>query len=107
MMLSGAAIAQIIRILPIHDTDTDNCGGTRVQVIAKAMGGIAYGLRDKYQVNFANPASYTAIDSLTFIFDGGISLQNTNFSNGTIKQNAKTPVLTILQCNFVWVNGLL
>lgn len=56
---------------------------------SKAMGGVAYGLRDKYQVNFANPASYTAVDSLTFIFDGGISLQNTNFSNGTLKQNAK------------------
>lgn len=56
---------------------------------SKAMGGIAYGLRDKYQVNFVNPASYTAVDSLTFIFDGGVSLQNTNFSNGTLKQNAR------------------
>ena len=34
MMLSGAAIAQIIRILPIHDTDTDNWQ-TKVQVIEK------------------------------------------------------------------------
>lgn len=56
---------------------------------SKAMGGVAYGLRDKNHVNFANPAAYTAVDSLTFIFDGGVSLQNTNFSNGTLKQNAK------------------
>ena len=56
---------------------------------SKAMGGIAYGLRDKSHVNFANPASYTAIDSLTFIFDGGIALQNTNFDDGTMKRNAK------------------
>ena len=35
---------------------------------SRAMGGIAYGLRDRYQINFANPASYTAVDSLTFIF---------------------------------------
>ena len=56
---------------------------------SKAMGGVAYGLRDGSQVNFANPASYTAVDSLTFIFDGAVSLQNTNFSNGTLKQNAK------------------
>lgn len=56
---------------------------------SKAMGGVAYGLRDKYHTNFVNPASYTAVDSLTFIFDGGISLQNTNFSNGAIKKNAK------------------
>lgn len=34
---------------------------------SKAMGGVAYGLRDGTQVNFANPASYTAVDSLTFI----------------------------------------
>ncbi|MBR6539358.1 MAG: hypothetical protein IKT76_05840, partial [Bacteroides sp.] len=47
---------------------------------SKAMGGVAYGLRDKSQVNFANPASYSAVDSLTFIFDGGLALQNTNFS---------------------------
>ena len=56
---------------------------------SKAMGGVAYGLRDGLVVNFANPASYTAVDSLTFIFDGAVSLQNTNFSNGTLKQNAK------------------
>ena len=46
---------------------------------SKAMGGIAYGLRNGSQVNAANPASYTAVDSLTFIFDAGLSLQNANF----------------------------
>lgn len=56
---------------------------------SKAMGGVAYGLRDKAQVNFANPASYSAVDSLTFIFDGGLALQNTNFSNGAVKLNAR------------------
>ena len=106
MMLSGATIAQNNTNSPYtrygYGQLADQGSGN-----SKAMGGIAYGLRDKYQVNFANPASYTAIDSLTFIFDGGISLQNTNFSNGTISKMPKTPVLTILQCNFVWVNGLL
>ncbi len=56
---------------------------------SRAMGGIGYAIRDKYQVNTANPASYSAVDSLTFIFDGGFSLQNTNFSNGTVKMNVK------------------
>lgn len=56
---------------------------------SKAMGGVAYALRDKMHINFANPASYTAVDSLTFIFDGGVSLQNTNFSDGLMKKNAK------------------
>jgi hypothetical protein len=56
---------------------------------SKGMGGVAYGMRDRLQINFANPASYTAVDSLTFIFDGGLTLQNTNFSDGTIQKNAK------------------
>jgi hypothetical protein len=56
---------------------------------SKAMGGIAYGLRDNYQINSSNPASYTAVDSLTFLFEGGVTLQNTNFSDGTTKLNAK------------------
>lgn len=67
---------------------------------SKAMGGIAYGLRDNSQVNFANPASYSAVDSLTFIFDGGISLQNTNFSNGVLKQNAKNSSIDYITMQF-------
>jgi hypothetical protein len=56
---------------------------------SRGMGGIGYGLRDSYYINTANPAAYTAVDSLTFMFDAGISLQNTNFSNGALRQNAK------------------
>ncbi len=56
---------------------------------SKAMGGIGYGLRNGTQINPSNPASYTAIDSLTFLFDGGLTLQNTNFSDGKIKKNTK------------------
>jgi hypothetical protein len=67
---------------------------------SKAMGGIAYGLRDKHQTNFVNPASYTALDSLTFIFDGGVSLQNTNFSDGTIKLNAKNSSFDYIAMQF-------
>jgi hypothetical protein len=52
------------------------------------MGGVAYGLRDGYQINAANPASYTMVDSLTFLFDAGVFLQNTNLSDGQTKQNA-------------------
>jgi hypothetical protein len=56
---------------------------------SKAMGGVAYGLRDSYHINPSNPASYTAVDSLTFLFDAGMTIQNTNFSDGTTKLNAK------------------
>ena len=66
----------------------------------QAMGGIAYGLRDKSQTNVVNPASYTAIDSLTFIFDGGITMQNTNFSDGTFKTNAKNSSFDYITMQF-------
>lgn len=67
---------------------------------SRAMGGIAYGLRDKYQINYANPASYTAVDSLTFIFDGGVSLQNTNLGNSTLKRNAKNSSFDYITMQF-------
>lgn len=67
---------------------------------SKAMGGVAYGLRDHLQVNFANPASYSCVDSLTFIFDGGLGLQNTNFSNGEVKMNAHNSSVDYITMQF-------
>ncbi|MBO7602071.1 MAG: outer membrane protein transport protein [Bacteroidaceae bacterium] len=67
---------------------------------SRAMGGVAYGLRDKAHTNFANPASYTAIDSLTFVFEAGLSLQNTNFDNGTFKTNAKNTSFDYISMHF-------
>lgn len=99
MVLSGEAVAQNNTNSPytrygygqLADQGSSN---------SKAMGGVAYALRDKYQINFANPASYTAVDSLTFIFDGGVSLQNTNLSNGTLKQNAKNSSFDYITMQF-------
>ena len=67
---------------------------------SKAMGGIAYGLRNGYFVNPANPASYSAVDSLTFIFDMGMSLQNANFAENKIKTNAKNSSLDHVAMQF-------
>ena len=67
---------------------------------SKAMGGIAYGLRDGSHINPLNPASYTAIDSLTFIFEGGVSLQNMNISGGGVKLNAKNSSFDYLAMQF-------
>lgn len=55
-----------------------------------AMGGAGLGLRAGQQINIANPASYSAVDSLTFLLDAGITLENTNYSNGKVKLNNKT-----------------
>jgi len=54
------------------------------------MSGLALGMRDGKIVNVQNPASYSAVDSLTMIFDVGVSGQITNFQEGNRKKNAKT-----------------
>ena len=67
---------------------------------SKAMGGIAYGLRDGLHINAANPASYSAVDSLTFLFDAGMSLQNTNFKENGVKTNAKNSTIDYIAMQF-------
>lgn len=54
----------------------------------RGMDGLAQGLHDSKQVNFQNPASYASMDSLTFLFDVGLALQITNFTEGNRKLNA-------------------
>ena len=41
--------------------------------VQRSMGGIGYGLRNSQTINPLNPASYSAVDSLTFMLDFGIS----------------------------------
>ena len=41
----------------------------------RSMGGIGYGLRSSKQINPMNPASYSGMDSLTFLFDVGATMQ--------------------------------
>ena len=65
----------------------------------RGMNGLTYGLREHNQVNTMNPASYSAIDSLSFIFDAGVGLQLTNYEEGNKKVNAKT-------ANFEYVTAI-
>ena len=39
----------------------------------RAMGGVGYAMQSGRQINVMNPASYAAIDSLTFLFDMGLT----------------------------------
>ncbi|WP_302152075.1 OmpP1/FadL family transporter [Bacteroides congonensis] len=99
MMVTGMAIAQNNTNSPYTrygygDLSDQSFGNS------KAMGGIAFGLRDGAQINPLNPASYTAIDSLTFLFEGGVSLQNMNVSGGGVKLNAKNSSFDYLAMQF-------
>lgn len=55
----------------------------------RGMNGLSYGFYDGNQINFQNPASYANLDSLTFLFDAGLSLQLTNFEENGRKKNAQ------------------
>lgn len=54
----------------------------------RGMNGLGIAFREHNQVNYLNPASYSSVDSLTFMFDIGLSGQVTNFKEGGRKLNA-------------------
>lgn len=54
----------------------------------KGMGGTGIGVLNSNQINMLNPASYAAVDTLTFLLDVGMSLSNTNFSEGKVRMNS-------------------
>jgi hypothetical protein len=58
-------------------------------VANRGMGGVGMALRDGAQINILNPASYSAIDSLTFIFDVAMSGQITSFEEKGKRLNAQ------------------
>ena len=55
----------------------------------RGMNGVGIGMQNGNQVNTLNPASYSGVDSLTMIFDAGLSGQLTNFKEGGTRVNAK------------------
>ncbi len=59
------------------------------QTFNRGMGGVALGLRNGKRVNMLNPASYSAIDSLSFLFDVGMNLQYGHLSSSTSKVNVR------------------
>ena len=66
----------------------------------RGMNGLGYGFHERNQVNFLNPASYASVDSLSFIFDAGISGQITNFSEKGIKKNANNANIEYVVAGF-------
>lgn len=59
------------------------------QGFSRGMNGVGLGLRKGNIVNTLNPASYSAVDSLTMVFDVGLSGQLTHFQEGGVSVNAK------------------
>ena len=66
----------------------------------KGMGGTGIGVQNSNQINLLNPASYAAVDTLTFLLDVGMSLSNTNLSEGTVKMNSGNTSFDYLAMQF-------
>ena len=54
--------------------------------ILDAMGGVSYGMQNPYYINFRNPASYAAFDSLSFIADAAASVYSSHLNQRQLYQ---------------------
>ncbi|MDD2613011.1 MAG: hypothetical protein PHR38_09510 [Bacteroidales bacterium] len=64
----------------------------------RAMGGIGYGLRDRTSINPMNPASYSSVDTMNFVFDFGVSASCYSFKENGVSQinpNGKLDYVTM------------
>ncbi|MBR1809286.1 MAG: hypothetical protein IJ776_07860 [Paludibacteraceae bacterium] len=70
----------------------------------RAMGGVGTGMRDKRVINPSQPASFSVVDSTTFMFDLGLSAMWSNYGDATgtrNKANGNLEYLT-MQMPFFW-----
>jgi len=71
-----------------------------------AMGGASLASRNSQQINTANPASYTAVDSLSFLFEIGLSGKFSNYQNDIASMNATDVNFRYFALNFQVKNWL-
>ncbi|MBO7606736.1 MAG: hypothetical protein J6T28_03865 [Paludibacteraceae bacterium] len=64
------------------------------------MGGLMAGLRSAYFTNPSNPASYTAIDSLNFRIEAGLSFSSEKYSDATKSQRCMSGNFEYLAMQF-------
>ncbi len=66
----------------------------------RAMGGVGYALHNNRQINVMNPASYTSMDSLTFLFDIGLTYQNLLTKEGDLSERSQSGSLDYIVMQF-------
>lgn len=62
--------------------------GDRATSMQRQMGGVGYAMNSGRQINAMNPASYAAIDSMTFLFDMGADLSFLWSKEKNVKQSS-------------------
>lgn len=65
-----------------------------------AMGGVGIANRNAAHINLLNPAAYSAVDSLTFMFDAGLSLKRTQYIENSFKVSANNSSVDYLSFLF-------
>jgi hypothetical protein len=76
-MLSVFGVAQNETNSPYSGYGVGNLS-PRTNIVTRSMGGVGYALQNPYHINFKNPASYVAFDSLSFTGDLAFSYINQN-----------------------------
>jgi len=66
----------------------------------RAMGGIGLGLRNNNQINYLNPASYTAQDTLSFLFNFGIKSSFTTYETSNESKSLRNLTMDHLALGF-------
>jgi len=69
-----------------------------------SMGGIGIGTRDYFTVNVKNPASYTAFDSTSFVFEGSLKANITTMSTQDFSEDFSYATLDHLLFGFPVTN---
>ena len=72
----------------------------------RALGGVAIGSRSNTSINTVNPASYSSVDSMTFMFDIGSSALISRFSDLTQGKNTFNANLEYITMQFPLAKGL-
>jgi hypothetical protein len=66
----------------------------------RAMGGVSIGSRSHFSINNVNPASYSIVDSMTFMFDIGSSALISRFSDGNKTKSTTNANLEYINMQF-------
>ncbi|MCF8232300.1 MAG: hypothetical protein K9J27_08930 [Bacteroidales bacterium] len=68
--------------------------------VQMSMGGISMALRDHNLINSENPASYTAFDTLSFVFDGGAAEKISTWETLSMSEQTEYSSLGYLNIGF-------
>lgn len=94
MLLVAVALCALPMFLKAQNTNTPysmygyGILGDRATSMQRQMGSVGYAMNSGRQINVMNPASYAAIDSLTFLFDMGADVCMLWSQEGSAKEHA-------------------